>query len=63
MAMAGQGRPGRVFAELEGIIKTDEIFTGVFCVAKGDRTGWRAADVCSRSGLDGGESEEAAATT
>ena len=62
LAMSSQGTPGRMWAELEGIIETDGIFTGVFCIVKGDRTGWRPADVCPRPSLDGIHYDDAAAT-
>ena len=50
--MSSQGLPGHVWAELEGIIETDKVFKGVFCIAKGNRTGWGPAAVCPRSSLD-----------
>ena len=62
-AMSSQGTPGHIWAELDGVIETDKTFTGVFCIAKGDRTGWRPADVCSRPSLDGVHSNDTAATT
>ena len=62
LAMSTQGTPGRMWAELEGTIETDKIFTGVFCIAKGDRTGWRPADVCPRPSLDGVHHDDTAAT-
>ena len=62
VAMSTQGTPGRMWAELEGIIETDKIFTGVFCIAKGDRTGWRPADACPRPSLDGVHHDDTAAT-
>lgn len=62
LAMSSQGPPGHMWAELEGIIETDNVFTGVVCIVKGDRTAWRPADVCPRSSLDGVESDDTAAT-
>ena len=63
LAMSSQGTPGRIWAELEGIIETDKISTGVFCIAKGDRTRWEPADVCPRPSLDGVHGDDGAATT
>lgn len=54
LAMSTQGTPGgRMWAEMEGIIETDGVWTGVLCIAKGDRTGWEPGDVCPRAGRDG----------
>ena len=51
-AMSSQGTPGHIWAELEGIIETDKIITGFFCISKGDRTGLRPEAVCPRPSLD-----------
>ena len=63
LAMSSQGKPGHIWAELEGIIRTDKIFTGVLCIAKGDRTGWRPAAMCPRPGLDSIYNDDIVATT
>ena len=52
LAMSSQGTPGRMWAELEGIIENDKIVVGIFCVAKGNRTGWRPAAMCPKTSLD-----------
>lgn len=62
VAMSSQGPPGHMWAELEGIIETDKVLTGFLCIAKGDRTRWRRADVCPRPSMNGVHSDDRAPT-
>lgn len=58
VAMSSQGPPGHMWAELEGIIETDKVLTGFLCIAKGDRTRWRPADVCAKPSMNGVHSDD-----
>ena len=62
LAMSSQGTPGHIWAELEGSIEIDKILTGIFCIAKGDRTGWRPTAVCPSPSLDSTHNDNIAAT-
>ena len=62
LAMSSQGTPGHTWAELAGTIETDNILTGMFCIAKGNRTGWRPAAVCPSPSLYSTLSDNTAAT-
>ena len=60
-SMSSQGTPGHEWAKSGGIIETDKISTGVFCIAKGDRTSWGPATICPKPSLDGVRNDDTAA--
>ena len=62
LAMTSQGTPGRIWAEVEGIIAIDKILTGVLCIAKGDRTRSRPEAMCPRPSVDSVHNDDTAAT-